>query len=333
MPAFLRIEFNNFLLFTFISDLILNSLRIELAKAKHSASAFTETSPIMSASNCINSLYLSGLSGDASVKADAECVALANSILSEFKIKSEIKVNNRKLLNSILRKAGIEKNQKQVLREIDKMDKLDKKEVEKNLSKIIESKNIKKLYELFEKDLSYFLKEKFEGADEIKELEKLGKVYGFKIKFEPTLMRGFSYYTGNVWEIWGKEKRASLAAGGRFDDKVGKYSGRQIPAVGISFGTFIDLNVDITDKKTEFLIVSLNKDKESILLAEKLRKSGKSVIIYYGKPSRALEYANAYYIDKVIFFGEDEVKSKKLKIKNMKTGKEKLVSEKDIKKI
>ena len=261
--------------------------------------------------------------GDASVNADAECLAFASAVLKELGIKCEIKVNNRKLLNSILEKSGISKNEQQILREIDKLDKLPKKEVEQNLKKIISSDSVKKIMFFFDKDLNFFLKNKFKGADEIKELEKLGKLYGFKIKFFPTLMRGFSYYTGNAWEIWSKDKNASLAGGGRYNDKVGKYVGRQIPAVGISFGTLIDYDgIDIMDKATEFLVISLNQDKEAIKLAQKLREKGKSCIIFYGKPSKALEYANAHFIQNAIFIGEREIKAKKFKVKNLRSGKE-----------
>ncbi len=264
--------------------------------------------------------------GDESINADAECLALAKSVLDELKIRVEIKVNNRKLLNAILENSGITKNRQQVLREIDKFDKLGKKEIEANLKKIISRESLRKILSLLEKNLDYFLKKNFSGADEISKLEKLGKIYGFKIKFTPTLMRGFSYYTGNVWEIWSKDKKASLAGGGRYDDKVGKYIGRQIPAVGISFGTLIDYEgIDITDKATEFIVISLNKDKEAINLAQRLREKGKSCIIYCGKPSKALEYANSYFIQNAIFVGEKEIKSKKFKVKNLKTGKESLL--------
>jgi len=269
--------------------------------------------------------------GDATTKADAECIALSNDVLKELKITAEIKVNNRKLLNSIMDSAGVKNGQQQVLREIDKLDKLSKEEVEKNLSKIISKESLKKIFSLLGKDLDYFIENNFAGASEIEELRTLGKEYGFKIIFTPTLMRGFSYYTGNVFEIWGKEKKCALAGGGRFDDKVGKYIGKQIPAVGISFGTLIDLDgIGIDESKTKYLIVSLNQDKKAVELTQKLRESGKSCIIYYGKPSKALEYASSYYINKAIFIGENEIKAKKFTVRNLETGKEEKLSEKQL---
>ena len=76
-------------------------------------------------------------------------------------------------------------------------------------------------------------------------------------------------------------------------------------------------------QKERLMIISLNRDKESISLSEKLRQKGKEVVLKFGKPSKALEYANSYGINNVIFVGEKEVKEKKFKIKDMKTGKEK----------
>jgi len=261
--------------------------------------------------------------GESSVSADAECVAFAKSVLDELKIKTEIRVNNRKLLNAILNKSGINKNQQQVLREIDKLDKISRKDVEQNLKKIISQESIKKIFLFLNKELEYFIKNNFPGSEEINELEKLGKIYGFKIVFSPTLMRGFSYYTGNVFEIWSKDKKSALAGGGRYDDKVGKYLNRQIPSVGISFGTLIDYDkIEILDSATQYLVISLNKDKEAIKLAQKLRSKGKSCIIYYGKPSKALEYANAHFIQNAIFVGKKEIKAGKFKVKNLKSGRE-----------
>ena len=64
--------------------------------------------------------------------------------------------------------------------------------------------------------------------------------------------------------------------------------------------------------------------------AQKLRINGKSCVIFYGKPSKALDYANAYNIKKAIFVGEKEIKEKKFTVKNLKSGKEEKFSEKDL---
>ncbi|MFA5857276.1 MAG: histidine--tRNA ligase [Candidatus Pacearchaeota archaeon] len=263
--------------------------------------------------------------GDPSIKADSECIALGFKILKDLNINAEIKVNNRKLMNSILDKSSINKNQQQILRELDKLDKLGENEVKKNLSKYIKESQTKNIFDFLSKDIDYFLKNKFNGADEIKELIDYGNIYGYKISFTPTLMRGFSYYTGNVWEIWAKDKEVALAGGGRYDDKVGKYSNRNLPSVGISFGTLLDWE-DIKINENRLIIISLDQDKTTIEIANELRFNNISCTIFYGKPSKALEYANSYNIDKVLFVGEEEVKKKKFKLKDLSSGKEEFLT-------
>ncbi len=96
-----------------------------------------------------------------------------------------------------------------------------------------------------------------------------------------------------------------------------------VQASGISFGLDrLAILAKIKSEKEKYLVISLDKDKEAINIAKKLREKNKVVEIYYGKPSKALEYANSYKINKVIFVGEKEVKEKKFKVKDMKTGKE-----------
>ena len=73
------------------------------------------------------------------------------------------------------------------------------------------------------------------------------------------------------------------------------------------------------------LVVSLDKDKEAVKLADKLRKQGKNVSVFFGKPSKALEYANYYGIKKVVFVGAQEIKKRQFKVKIMKTGREVLL--------
>ena len=96
-----------------------------------------------------------------------------------------------------------------------------------------------------------------------------------------------------------------------------------VQSTGISFG--IDRLAIVSKLKTEkddYLVISLEQDREAIKLCQKLRKKGYSVSLFYGRPSKALEYANSYKIGKVIFVGDKEVKSKKFKVKDMKSGKE-----------
>jgi len=74
------------------------------------------------------------------------------------------------------------------------------------------------------------------------------------------------------------------------------------------------------------LVISLEQDKKAVELGSKVRAFGVPCEVYYGKPGKALDYANSLNIPLVVFLGDEEVKKKKLKLKNMNSGKEKMVS-------
>ncbi|MEI6058840.1 MAG: His/Gly/Thr/Pro-type tRNA ligase C-terminal domain-containing protein, partial [archaeon] len=174
------------------------------------------------------------------------------------------------------------------------------------------------------------LQEKYKEAGfsdkEIKELKKLAKEYDVKLEFSPTLIRGLSYYNGSIFEIKTNDKssemKETICAGGA-------YLINGIQSVGISFGLERLSQLAKVDRANQdILIISIGKDKEAIKLAENLRNNGKSCIVMYGKISKALDFANSNNIEKVVFIGDEEAKQKKVKLRDMKTGKEKLVSEK-----
>ena len=244
------------------------------------------------------------------IRDEAEILAMVSEILNKARIKLKIYINNRKLLNEILNELKI-RNKEQAIREIDKFDKLLEKEVKVNLKKI----GAEKVLDIIKKPESYF--KKYEAYKEIEQLKKFCKIYGIKVLFSPTIVRGLSYYNGNVFEIKVKGIKETIAAGG-------SYLCEKTQATGISFGLerlMLVSKIKSEDEKT--LIISLNQDAEAIRLTQKLRKKNQITSIYYGKPSKALEYADSYNFQKVIFVGSKEVKAKKFKVKDMKTGKEK----------
>ena len=245
-----------------------------------------------------------------SIADEAEILSLAGKIIESLKVKCKIFVNSRKLLNEILDSIGISENKEQVLREIDKLDKLPEKVIIANLKKYEAEKFLQSL----KKPESYF--KKYGSYKEIEELKKYCNMYGLKIEFLPSLVRGLSYYNGNVFEIKSEGVKETISAGG-------SYLINGVQSTGISFGLERLCSVSKLSVSDEsILIVSLNKDKESIHLAEKLRAKRKKILVYYGRPSKALEYANSKKIEKVIFVGEEEIKKGKFKIKDLKTGKE-----------
>ncbi|MFH1801446.1 MAG: ATP phosphoribosyltransferase regulatory subunit [archaeon] len=252
----------------------------------------------------------------ATIKEEAEILALANEIFNKLKIKKVIYVGSRKILNEIFEEQKISATAKeQVMREIDKIDKLPEKEIRANLKKF----GAGKLIDIFKKPESYF--KKYNSYKEIEELKKYCGYFSIDIKFSPSLVRGLSYYNGTVFEIKSADKKnKETIAGG------GVYSAGEVQAVGIAFGLErISTLADLDFKKDKYLVISLNQDKEAVKLSQKLRQQNKIASLYYGKPSKALEYANSCDFQRVIFIGEKEVREKKLKVKDMKTGRESLL--------
>ncbi len=242
-------------------------------------------------------------------KEEAEILSVVKQVLDKLNIKFTICINNRRLLNEILDECGI-KNKEVIIKEIDKLDKLSETEVKNTLKKY----KADNLLNIFKKPESFF--KKYKAYSEILELKKYCGYYGVDVKFQPSLARGLSYYNGDVFEVKTKEIKETICAGGSFEFN-------NVQSTGIAFGLDrIALLSKIKLDKEKIMILSINQDKESIQVAQKLRKKGESIVIYYGKPSKALEYANSTGINKVIFIGKDEIKKKKFKVKDMKTGKE-----------
>ncbi|MEK6824200.1 MAG: ATP phosphoribosyltransferase regulatory subunit [Nanoarchaeota archaeon] len=263
------------------------------------------------------------------IKDDAEILALTKEVLEKLKIKFKIYVGNRALLNEILDELGIKSNQNQILREIDKLDKLPESEIKANLKKY----NSENFLNILKKPEKYF--ERYKNYKDISELKKYCKHYGVELVFQPSLVRGLSYYNKNVFEIktpeatGNKEISSNSPKLGQIKETIaggGSYIFNGIQSTGISFGLDrLSSLAKMNYEKEKYLIISLEQDKEAIKLAEKLREKNKIVCLFYGKPSKALEYANSYKFSKVIFVGEKEIKEKKFKIKDMETGKESIL--------
>ena len=254
------------------------------------------------------------------VKDEAEILAVVDGIFKKLGITVKIYINNRKLINEILVSEGIEeRNREQVIRELDKLDKLSEKEVADNLKKLGAEK-VLKIFMGKEKDF-----EKYNFYKDIKELKKFCKNYGVKVEFRPFLARGLAYYNGSVFEVWSKDLNASLAGGGN-------YLVDKIQSTGIAFGfepIFLLSNVE--GDAVEVQIISIGEDEAAIRLASNLREKGNSVNLILDKSiGKAMEYANAKGIGKVVFVGADEVKKGKFKVKDMKSGDEKFLLEKEI---
>ncbi len=193
--------------------------------------------------------------GCRAMAADAEIIALAGHALRQIEHSFStghsfiIKVNNRKLLNSIIARHGIRKNHESIILALDKLEKTGEKEVRKELSaKGLSQKQTAQLLRTVslrgEKGFAA-IKEMLGRDDEgVRELEELFTVLRkMKVKnavFDPSLARGLAYYTGTVFEAFLAESpiKSSVCAGGRYDEMIGRFLGsrHEFPAIGISFG-------------------------------------------------------------------------------------------------
>ena len=275
--------------------------------------------------------------GTESIMAESELINLASRFFKEINQEITIKVNSIKILKSIMNYLEIEKDkQGKVILTIDKKDKISEEELRKELKVIIKNKADKVLKIINKNDLSY-LKKILKDNDGINEIEELLRLT--KAQFDVSLARGLSYYTGTIFEVYLRDSnvKSSVAAGGRYDNMIQNFleSNNKYPAVGISFG--IDVILESLKKPekettTEIYIIPINKQKESFEIAEKLRGNRLKIdmdLIGRGI-SKNLDYANKLRIPYVIFIGEEELKKDKLKLRNMKTGEESLLSLNDI---
>lgn len=250
------------------------------------------------------------------IKDDAEILKLFSEILDNLKIEYEIEVNNRKLLNEILELEGI-KQKELVIKEIDKKDKLPELEIKKNLKKY----KAEKILDVLKRPIDSF--KKYKAYDEIKQLMDYCKNFDVKVKFSPYLARGLSYYNGNIFEIKLKNIKESIAGGG-------SYLVNQVQSTGISFGLErLSSLAKVDSEGTKCIIISLGQDKESISFCQELRKEKISCFIM-DKLSKALDYSNQEKIPFVVFIGKEEIKAKKFKLRDMKTGKESMLISKEI---
>jgi len=274
--------------------------------------------------------------GDSSINSEVECLAVIGEIFKEIGIDFEIHLNNRKLLDAMLESVEM-RDKKNVMREIDKLSKIGEDLVKLNLKKYSDSNRIMTLFKLLEKDLSFFKENMFEGAAELIELFEKAKQYNLEVKFVPSLVRGFGYYTGNIFEFFIKGTKTSICGGGRYDKSVGKYLNRDIPAVGISFSLEALMGLcpeQISKLKIEPMakaaIISVGRDKEALQLAKELREEEISCITMFDKIGKILEYSDSYKIPFAIFIGDNEIAKKKFKLRNLNSGEEKEMAKKTL---
>lgn len=282
--------------------------------------------------------------------AEAELLSLTLEIFDKLNLDIEIQINSRKLLNDILANFKVaKKDREQVIIILDKLEKIGPKGVCQELNQQkIKIDQVDKLLELLqvtgsnEKKIQIIAKiiKNSQGLQEIKELLDLINS-NKKIIFSPSLARGLLYYTGTVFEVFLKDSSklsSALAGGGRYDEMIGNFLNNQnkVPAVGISFGleTIWDALTALNklEKKqtlTQLYLISIGIDNQEICkIAQDFRQLGLNIDwdMQARNFKKNLNYANSLNIPFVGIVGENELKNNLITLKNMKTGKQELLT-------
>ena len=284
---------------------------------------------------------------------DAEIPSIIYTIFKELGFENfTIKINNRKILNGLFESINQKENAVEILRIIDKIEKIGKESVKEELEKIgIENNQIKNIIDFIEIEGTSDEKlEKLEklgidnetyikGIEELKTVVKNIRLFGVpdaNFKVDLTIARGLDYYTGTVYETFLNDYReiGSVCSGGRYENLAEYYIDKPLPGVGVSIGLtrlfykLNELNIIKANKKSiaDVLIIPIVEDlEEPIKLATKLRNSGINTEIYLNnkKLKAKFKYANKLKIPYVIVMGQDEIDAKEITLKNMETGEEK----------
>ncbi|HIP91591.1 MAG TPA: histidine--tRNA ligase [Methanothermococcus okinawensis] len=269
--------------------------------------------------------------------ADGEVINLAMDGLDALGVDYETHIGHLGVLKGIFQKFNLSEEEELNIRRL--IDKGDYKGLKDYLEDIESSQELREIvFTLLE------FKGDREILDEVREvlkdyslslqaLKNLEEIVEF-VKKEDVVInfgiaRGLDYYTGMVFEIYGKRKGAKqVCGGGRYDNLIELFGGEPTPAVGFAYGfDRIMMNIPDFDVEEEvILVVPVKKDinllKKSMEIADELRKRGKivEVDLMYRKLNKALNYANTLGIRKVIIVGERELEQGMVLLKDMRTG-------------
>ena len=286
---------------------------------------------------------------------DAEMPAVIYNVFTKLAFGDfVIRINNRKVLNGFFASLGFTDRIADILRTIDKLEKIGKEKVSAELAELgvtgeaaskilsfigITGKNADVLAALDALDCA---DETFRaGAAELRQVIEYAYLYGIpekNIAIDLTIARGLDYYTGTVYEtkLVDYPTLGSVCSGGRYDNLTGYYTEDAMPGIGISIGLtrlFSQLrseNIVTDDRKslTDVLFIPMDKSHMDFVLsgAAKLRAAGLNVDVYCPdkgmKPK--MKFANRSGIPFVALVGDDEAAAGKIMLRDMQSGEQEL---------
>lgn len=237
--------------------------------------------------------------GEPTNLAEIELILATSTLLGKLDFKNfTIRINDRKILKAMAAYSGFEeKDYDTVFIILDKMDKIGLDGVASELeNEGYAAESVEKYLQLFKEitnDIEgvRYCKEKLEGfldADTADGLEMIitsvenAKEAEFRMSFDPTLVRGMSYYTGTIFEIAMDEFGGSVGGGGRYDEMIGKFTGQATCACGFSVG-FERIVMLLLERGFE---VPTNRDKKAFLLEKGLGQAGMLKVLELAKKER-----------------------------------------------
>lgn len=255
--------------------------------------------------------------GEPNNLAEIELILATTTLLGKLDFKNfTVRINDRKILKAMAAYSGFEeKDYDDVFIILDKMDKIGLDGVEKELQEHGYPKEaVEKYLQLFKEitnDIEgvRYCKEKLEryleeatadglemiiaSVDSVKEAD-------FKLSFDPTLVRGMSYYTGTIFEIAMDEFGGSVGGGGRYDEMIGKFTGQPTPACGFSIGferivmLLLERGYESPDNKEKLaLLIEKGMPQEKMLevlaFAKEQRAAGKQVMLSIMKKNKKFQ--------------------------------------------
>ena len=294
--------------------------------------------------------------GELSIVNDAEMPSVIYTTIKEFGFdKFTIRINNRKLLNGLFAELNLEEQSVEIMRIIDKLEKIGRENVVKCLQDLkVADEKIQKILNFIEIDGTTdeklqklenlnFTNELFlQGLNELKQVVKYVRLFGVpdsNFKVDLTIARGLDYYTGTVYETFLDDYRelGSVCSGGRYDNLAEFYTDKKMPGVGVSIGLtrlFSKLSeLNILNEKDEsiskVLVVSMTDDiSRALEVATKIRDEGINTDVYLEnkKIKAKFKYADKLKIPYVAVIGEEEEKNGTVSLKNMGSGEQEEMS-------
>ena len=264
----------------------------------------------------------------------------------------QIRLNNRKVLSGLFDLLGLGDKAADVMRTIDKLEKIGKEKVLEVLTGefAVAEDAASKLLEVLESADPMEALEKLKGQNELLDtgIQELSQVVrhmgGFGVpethfKVDLTIARGLDYYTGTVYEtqMTRHPEIGSICSGGRYDNLAAFYTDKQLPGVGISIGLtrlfyVLEeqglLNDELLTAPADVLILPMTEDlSPAISLATQLRQANIRTQLYteQKKFKAKMSYADKLKVPFVLFLGEDEVNAAAVSIKNMRTGEQETI--------